>query len=731
VSGADYLARLNPEQRAAVEALDGPLLVLAGAGTGKTRVLTTRFAHILLQRRAFPSQVLAVTFTNKAAREMRERVAAILGQPVEGLWIGTFHALAARMLRRHAELVGLGANFTILDTDDQARLLKQVMEAARLDVRRWPVNGMMGVIQRWKDRGLVPAAITPAEATDYAGGRATEIYAAYQDRLRALNACDFGDLLLHMVTLLREHADILAEYHRRFRYILVDEYQDTNLVQYYWLRLLAQAHHNICCVGDDDQSIYSWRGAEIENILRFEKDFPGARVIRLEANYRSTRPILAAAAALIAHNRGRLGKTLRPGRADADGEKVRVVSLWDSEEEARMVADRIAAAHRTGLPLGEIAVLVRAGFQTRAFEERLILLGIPYRVVGGARFYERQEIRDVLAYLRVVAQPADDLAFERIVNVPKRGLGETAMQTIHAIARAEAVPLSVAAARALERGAIRQARAREALGELLAGLTRWRDVNSKQGHVVMAATLLEESGYAAMWQQDKSPEAAGRLDNLKELLRAMGEFENLSAFLDHVSLVMENDEAADGDRVSLMTLHAAKGLEFDMVFLPGWEEGLFPSQRALEAGGEKALEEERRLAYVGITRARRVAVISHAANRRIYGTWQASIPSRFLDELPASEIVVEGSAQREARAPASGFGWGGLLGQRLRRMFEPGAWEVKERPAATGAFAVGERVFHQKFGYGRITAIEDNRLVIAFDTSGEKRLLDSFVEKIR
>jgi DNA helicase-2/ATP-dependent DNA helicase PcrA len=729
VSGADYLARLNPEQRAAVEAVDGPLLVLAGAGTGKTRVLTTRFAHILLQGRAYPSQVLAVTFTNKAAREMRERVAAILGQPAEGLWLGTFHALAARMLRRHAEQVGLTSSFTILDADDQARLLKQVMEAARIDTRRWPPNGMMGVIQRWKDRGLEPNAVTPAEDSDYGGGRATEVYAAYQDRLKALNACDFGDLLLHVVTLLRSHPDILADYHRRFRYILVDEYQDTNLVQYHWLRLLAQGHRNICCVGDDDQSIYSWRGAEIENILRFEKDFPGARIVRLESNYRSTRPILAAAAGLIAHNAGRLGKTLRAGRADAEGEKVRVVSLWDSEEEARMVGERIEAARRSGDSLGEVAILVRAGFQTRAFEERLIVLGVPYRIIGGARFYERQEIRDAMAYLRVVAQPADDLAFERIVNLPKRGLGDTALQAMHAIARAEAIPLSIAAARALETGAIKQARAREALRELLQGFDRWRAMNAAEGHVVMAATLVDESGYAAMWQQDRSPEAPGRLDNLKELLRAMGEFENLAGFLEHVSLVMENDADAGGERVSLMTLHAAKGLEFDMVFLPGWEEGLFPSQRSLDEGGEKSLEEERRLAYVGITRARRVAVISHAANRRIYGNWQSSLPSRFLDELPADQILREGAAQREARAHGSVFAGGGLFAQRPRRMIEAGAWEVKERPAASSTFSVGERVFHQKFGYGRILAIEDDRLDIAFDKAGEKRLLDRFVEK--
>ncbi|MCA3421670.1 MAG: UvrD-helicase domain-containing protein [Roseomonas sp.] len=728
VSDADYLARLNAEQRAAVEALDGPLLVLAGAGTGKTRVLTTRFAHLLRSRKAFPSQVLAVTFTNKAAREMRERVGAMMGEAVEGLWLGTFHALTARMLRRNAELVGLNSNFTILDTDDQLRLLKQVMEAEHIDLKRWPANGLMAIIQRWKDRGLTPDAVTAAEDTDYAAGRARSIYEAYQARLKALNAADFGDLLLHVVTILRGHPEVLADYQRRFRYILVDEYQDTNLVQYYWLRLLAQAHRNICCVGDDDQSIYSWRGAEIENILRFEKDFPGAQVVRLESNYRSTKPILAAASGLIAHNTGRLGKTLRPGRNDADGEKVSVVSVWDSEEEARMVGDRIEAARRSGESLGEIAILIRAGFQTRAFEERLITLGLPYRVVGGARFYERQEIRDAMAYFRVVAQPADDLAFERIVNLPKRGLGDTAMREMHALARAEAVPLAIAAALTLEKGVIKQAKARAALGELLEAFARWRAMLPNEGHVVMAATLLEESGYTDMWKQDRSPEAPGRLDNLKELLRALADYETLAGFLEHVSLVMENDEAAEGQRVSIMTLHGAKGLEFDRVFLPGWEEGVFPSQRSLEEGGERALEEERRLAYVGITRARRFAVISHAANRRIYGNWQASIPSRFLDELPASEIKLEGNAAREMRSASVFPALGGLYGQRPR-VIEAAAWEVKERPASATRYAPGDRVFHQKFGYGEVTGVDDDRLDIRFDKAGDKRLIDRFVEK--
>jgi DNA helicase-2/ATP-dependent DNA helicase PcrA len=725
----DHLARLNEAQRAAVETIDGPLLVLAGAGTGKTRVLTTRFAHILLTRRAWPSQVLAVTFTNKAAREMRERVGAMLGQPVEGMWLGTFHALCARMLRRHAALVGLEPNFTILDADDQLRLLKQVMDAERIDTKRWVPPALMAIIQRWKDRGLTPPRITKNEDSDFANGQASALYAAYQARLRTLNAADFGDLLLHMTEILREQPEVLAQYHRQFRYILVDEYQDTNLVQYLWLRLLAQGHHNICCVGDDDQSIYSWRGAEVENILRFEKDFPGARIVRLEANYRSTAPILAAASGLIAHNEGRLGKTLHPGRADADGDKVEVVSLWDSDEEARMVGDRIESLRRSGESLVEMAVLVRAGFQTRAFEERLINIGIPYRVVGGLRFYERAEIRDAIAYMRLVVQPADDLAFERIINVPRRGVGEVALRALHETARANAIPLTGAAAKLVAEGSLK-GKMKDALAELLRGAARWREMLDRDGHVVTVATLLDESGYTTMWEQDKSPEAPGRLENLKELVRALADFETLAGFLDHVSLVMENDEQSGADRVSLMTLHGAKGLEFDTVFLPGWEEGVFPNQRSLDEGGLKSLEEERRLAYVGLTRARRRAIVSHAANRRIYANWQSSIPSRFLDELPETDVTRSGSAAlaRDARlaAPPVFSSQFPLLARRPK-VIE--AWEQPGRPVRDAAIPVGSRVFHQKFGYGVVTAAEDDRLDIAFDKTGAKRVLDRFVEK--
>jgi len=724
----EYLAKLNEEQRLAVETVDGPLLVLAGAGTGKTRVLTTRFAHILLTGRAAPNQVLAVTFTNKAAREMRERVSALLGRPAEGLWLGTFHALCARMLRRNAELAGLSSNFSILDTDDQMRLLKQVMETFRLDVKRWPPQVLMGAIQRFKDRGQTPARVTPADSGDLAGGRMQEIYAAYQARLLALNAADFGDLMLHMTEILRSQPEVLAQYHRFFRYILVDEYQDTNVVQYLWLRLLAQQSKNICCVGDDDQSIYSWRGAEVENILRFEKDFPGARIVRLERNYRSTAPILAAAASLISNNEGRLGKTLRSGLRDAAGEKVSVVSLWDSDEEARMVGERVEGLRRGGARLADMAILVRAGFQTRAFEERMITLAIPYRVVGGLRFYERAEIRDAIAYMRVLRQPSDDLAFERIVNVPRRGVGETALRMMHEAARAQNISLYAAASQLAQAGALK-GKVREGIRTLVAGFERWRQMLDSEGHILTAATLLDESGYIDMWKADKTAEAPGRLENLKEFLRALADFETLSGFLDHVSLVMENEEQAEADRISLMTMHAAKGLEFDTVFLPGWEEGVFPSQRSMDESGNKGLEEERRLAYVGLTRARKRAVVSYAANRRIYANWQNSVPSRFVDELPDAHVERAGSAAlaRDAIATMPSVFANGPLMARKPRSAEP--WEQVGRPARTEKIAVGQRVFHQKFGYGQVTASDDDKLDIDFEKAGQKRVMDRFVEK--
>ncbi|MBS1025749.1 ATP-dependent helicase [Gluconobacter cerinus] len=729
----EYLSRLNPEQRRAIETTEGPLLILAGAGTGKTRVLTTRFAHLLLTGRAYPSQILAVTFTNKAAREMRERVGAILGEPAEGLWLGTFHAICARMLRRHAEYVGLTSGFNILDTDDQIRLLKQIMEPFRLDTKRWPPNQLMGIIQRWKDRGLTPDRVTPAEDTDFANGQALAIYRGYQQRLRELNTCDFGDLMLHMVEILRSQPNVLAQYHRIFRYILVDEYQDTNTIQYLWLRLLAkreQGPSNIACVGDDDQSIYSWRGAEVENILRFEKDFPGAAVVRLERNYRSTAQILAAAAGLIAHNEGRLGKTLRPGREDAQGEKVQIIGVRDSDEEARIVGGAIERLHADGHPLSEMAILMRAGFQTRPFEERLMTIGIPYRIVGGLRFYERSEIRDCLAYMRVLSQPSDDLAFERIINVPKRGVGAVAVQKLHGVARTLPGPLTAGVLTQIEQGALK-GKSKEALTSLMEAFQRAKATLETEGQVVAVEQLLEDSGYLQMWRDDRSVEAPGRLDNIRELLRAIGEFATLEGFLEHVALVMDTESETSDDKVSLMTLHGSKGLEFDTVFLPGWEEGVFPSQRSLDEGGNRALEEERRLAYVGLTRARLRAIVVHAASRRIYANWQASMPSRFIEEIPSEYVQTSGQSlesRRQAAAAPSMFASGPFTSTR-----RSSGGAQTPRPRVTdvqpqASVPLGATVFHQKFGEGTVIAVDGSRLEINFENGGIKRVMANFVE---
>ncbi len=805
-----YLATLNPEQRAAVETLDGPVLVLAGAGTGKTRVLTSRIAHILSQGRARPSEILSVTFTNKAAREMKHRLGEMLGQAVEGMpWLGTFHSIGGRILRYHAELVQLKSNFTVLDTDDQIRLLKQLLQAEGIDDKRWPARMLAGLIDGWKNRGLTPAQVPAGEAAVFGNGKGGRIYTAYQERLKILNAADFGDLLLENIRLFREHPDVLRQYQHRFKFILVDEYQDTNVAQYLWLRLLAQAPsgpslpgekreslssniptlqatshgslaldasqrpsdtkstaapRNICCVGDDDQSIYGWRGAEVDNILRFEHDFPGARVIRLERNYRSTGHILAAASHLIAHNEGRLGKTLRT--EDIAGEKVTVTGAWDSEEEARSIGEEIEQLQRSGQKLNEIAILVRASFQMREFEDRFVTLGLPYRVIGGPRFYERAEIRDALAYLRVINSPADDLAFERIVNVPKRGIGDATVQLLHDIARKRRIPLTEAARAMIETDEIKP-KARGSLRDVLANFDRWRTQRDAIPHTELAEIVLDESGYTEMWQKDRSADAAGRLENLKELVRSMEEFENLHGFLEHISLVMDREGDGNEDAVSLMTLHSAKGLEFNNVFLPGWEEGLFPHQRALDEQGRAGLEEERRLAHVGITRARRRAMLYFATNRRIHGSWTTTIPSRFLDELPADSVEITESKGGSGWGGAGGFGssrfdnvetfgssyttpgWQRAQANRARkggfeesttrfdtssygttRSRKPVTIEGELIAKSTGTasdFSVGDRVFHQKFGYGRVARVDGNKLTIAFDKAGEKKVVDSFV----
>lgn len=731
---AAWLKGLNPEQHRAVTTTEGPVLVLSGAGTGKTKVLTSRLAHILGGGLAQPWQCLAVTFTNRAAREMKERVAQLVGPVSDGIWLGTFHSLCLRILRSHADAVGLGSDFTVLDSDDQLRVLKQVMEAAHVDPKANPPQGLMGTIQRWKDRAVTP---DKAAAEGGADSLAKTLYVAYQERLRALNACDFGDLLLHVLTVFLNDAEALSRWQGRFRYILVDEYQDTNVAQYLWLRLLAQTHRNICCVGDDDQSIYSWRGAEVGNILRFEKDFPGAQVVRLERNYRSTPHILAAASALIANNEGRLGKTLRPGieHDESAVEKIRTRAVWDGEAEARLVVEEIEALRRRGEALSSMAILVRAGFQTREFEERLITTGIPYRVVGGPRFYERLEIRDAMAYLRLVVSAADGLAFERIVNTPKRGLGEAAVQTIHLAARAERVSLFEAARRLTDTDELKP-KARQALAGFVADVDRWRSLLDSMPHAELAATILDESGYVAMWKADKSADAPGRVENLKELVAALEEYSSLPDFLEHVALVMENESKAGADGITIMTLHGAKGLEFDTVFLPGWEEEVFPHIRALDEAGTKGLEEERRLAYVGLTRARRRVLVTFAANRRIYNQWKSQLPSRFVEELPddhverSGERGLYGGAAQESRAAWNDPAWSNARFGAPRRGAAPTSWDTVKPREAQGSFKPGDRVFHDKFGNGTVLSAEGNKLEIAFDKAGTKKVLDSFVAAV-
>ena len=769
VPSAEYLNDLNPAQREAVERLDGPVLMLAGAGTGKTKALTARITHLLRTHRVRENEILAVTFTNKAAREMKERVGRMLGRPAEGMpWLGTFHAICVKLLRRHAELVGLKSNFTILDTDDQKRLLKQLTQAANLDDKRWPARMLAGIIDDWKNRALTPDKVPAADAGAY-NHKGIELYAQYQTRLRELNAVDFGDLLLHMVTIFQNHSDVLEQYQRWFRYILVDEYQDTNVAQYLWLRLLAGGHKNICCVGDDDQSIYGWRGAEVGNILRFEKDFPGAFVVRLEQNYRSTPHILAAASNVIRGNESRLGKELWTDREE--GEKVRLIGHWDGEEEARWIGEEIDAMQGgtrgvRPMNLDEMAILVRASHQMRAFEDRFLTIGLPYKVIGGPRFYERMEIRDAMAYFRLVVSPEDDLAFERIVNTPKRGLGDKAQQTIQVVARENGVSLVEGARIAVENGLIK-GKGGKALRELIDGLARWNAMTRgpriemdddsviddgvspirygepEHTHIELAQIVLDESGYTAHWQNEKTPEAPGRLENLKELVNQLDNFENLQGFLEHVSLVMDNEQDSDGAKVSIMTLHAAKGLEFPAVFLPGWEDGLFPSQRSMDESGLKGLEEERRLAYVGITRAEEVCTISFAANRRVFGQWQNSMPSRFIDELPEDHVEVltppglYGGGQTttgiETRAAEANVynspGW-----KRMQaRQGQYGMSQPKESrntvidATAVASFTLGERVFHQKFGYGAVIGIEGDKVEVDFDKAGTKKVVSRFL----
>ena len=754
-----WLSELNPEQKQAVTTTEGPLLVLSGAGTGKTKVLTARLAYILANMKANPWNCLVVTFTNRAAREMQNRARNLIGNIADSVWMGTFHGIAVKILRRHAELVGLKSNFTILGEDDQRRLIKQLLEADGIDDKKYPPQSILDKIQLWKDKGLTADKIDDS----FRANVVTEVYKKYQARLLELNCVDFGDLLLYTLNILMSDAGVLDDYQTRFKYIMVDEYQDTNVTQYLFLRLICQKYRNLCCVGDDDQSIYSWRGAEIENILRFEKDFPDAKVIRLERNYRSTANILAAASALIRHNRDRLGKTLKVAEnspaARGDNSKIKVVSTYSGSEEAAYVADEIENLHRNGTGYSQMAVLVRTAAQTREFEEKFIAEAIPYQVIGGPKFYERAEIRDALAHLRVVLQPADDLALERIINKPARGIGAKTIEKFENEARVNHISMFMAIEKMLKEGAL-SGKVKTNVSELINNFYQWRQTMNAVSPDDLAAQVLEDSGYMEMLKMDKSAEAEGRIENLKELINVMSDTEQyptLSDFMEHVSLVMDNDNNIDTDKVMLITLHSAKGLEFDAVFLPGWEEGLFPHQRALDEGGGSAVEEERRLAYVAMTRAKQKLYILTALNRRIYGQWQNNLPSRFINELPPANIEIcnmaaayfgaagnyGGSWAEQHRSSSNWYNRSRQTEENVIRDsdrfsyvrdeddgWSGSVWRAKQKARnAASATPVGSRVFHETFGYGKVLKIEGNKLEIWFDQAGHKKLLKDYVRK--
>ncbi len=704
-SAPSYLEALNSKQQQAVLHSEGPLLILAGAGTGKTRVLTTRLAYILDQQLCGYQNILAVTFTNKAANEMRERIQSLLGRSVDGMWLGTFHSLSMRILRMHAQALGYtSTNFTVIDADDQLRLIKQILKAENIDEKQMPAKMVASIINRWKDKAKTPErAGSPQDLY-------VQLYRQYQERLKILNAMDFGDLILNCLVLFQQNPTILNSYQQQFCYLMVDEYQDTNTAQYLWLRLLGDGYGNLCCVGDDDQSIYGWRGAEVANILKFETDYPNATVVRLEQNYRSTNHILGAASGLIANNRDRLGKELWTQKEG--GDTVLVKGTWDSESEARFVIAEIEDNQRMGHSLNSMAILVRASYQTRDFEERCLKTGLAYRVVGGLRFYERQEIKDALAYLRVLIQPDDGLAFERIINVPRRGIGSTALQNMHTLAREQDISLPKAALMyAMDES---KGTGKANLRQFFDDMQRWRRMLDTHSHVDVVKALLDESGYTTMWQEDNSPDAPGRLENLKEFVNAIEEFEFLPGFLDHVSLVTDNNNQSVDDCLSIMTLHGAKGLEFDFVFLPGWEENLFPHPRSLKENGHSGLEEERRLGYVGISRAKQKATISYALRRRLpHQGWQVGLPSRFLGELPAAHVKHMQANGNESGNPS----YGGF-----RRTASFSQYQAQH-------FKIGDRVFHQKFGYGDVIDTEGEQAAVEFDMAEAKRIHISFLKK--
>jgi|TARA_B100001105_G_scaffold180377_1_gene145805 DNA helicase-2/ATP-dependent DNA helicase PcrA len=736
----EIFSRLNKPQRKAVFHDEGPLLVLAGAGTGKTGVLTTRLIRLLIERKALPGELLSVTFTNKAANEMKERVNKQIGDLSSGLkWLGTFHSIGAQILRYHPEKIELKNNFVILNTDDQTRLLKQIIVDENIDEKRWSPKMLLNLIDQWKNKGLYPNQISSGEKDYFANGKGKKLYALYQERLKFFNAADFGDLILEVIRLFEENTDILESYQNRFKFTLVDEYQDTNTAQYKLLRLISDKSKNICCVGDDDQSIYSWRGAEVSNILRFEKDFKDSKIIRLEENYRSSGHILGAASKLIEKNNSRLGKTLWTN--SGDGEKVLVTSVWDGEEEARLISTELESIMQKNRDLNEAAVLVRASFQMREFEDRFISIGLPYKVIGGPRFYERKEIRDCNAYLRLALLPTDSLALQRIINTPKRGIGETSVKKIRDYSKKNNIPM-IEASNDLITNSTFKGKTKESLSQLINLIYRWHDQIDKHDNNELAEMIIEDSGYLEMLRRDESLTSTGREENIYELFKSLEPFESIQAYLEHISLVMEIDRDQDGQKVSLMTLHAAKGLEFDYIFLPGWEEGVFPNQRAIDEGGQDSLEEERRLAYVGITRAKKKSSIFFSANRRMHNQWISSVPSRFVNELPENNTELNmshfsGEKELFKKKDFSDFdqsdyetpGW-----ERGKNFTDTQSLEYKNTKfienSDNSSFHMGSKVIHKKFGEGKVLSVDGKKLTINFGKGGTRKVMENFVEEL-
>jgi DNA helicase-2/ATP-dependent DNA helicase PcrA len=732
-----WLDELNPEQRLAVETTEGPLLVLSGAGTGKTKVLTTRLAYLLATQKAKPWNCLVVTFTNRAANEMRERAQQLIGDMAASVWLGTFHSICVKILRMHAEIIGLKNNFTILGEDDQKRVIKQILEELGIDDKKYPPQSLVDSISRLKDKGLT----VDKAAQQYRQSTLLQVYQKYQARLLELNAVDFGDILLYTLIILSTDKEILEKYQEQFKYIMVDEYQDTNVTQYLFLRLLSQKYRNLCCVGDDDQSIYSWRGAEIENIMRFQKDFEDAKIIRLERNYRSTANILNAASSLISHNTTRLGKTLHVAEnspaLNSENEKIKLVSLYNGKEEASWITQEIERLHRNGKSYSEMAVLVRTAAQTREFEEKFISEAVPYQVIGGPKFYERAEIRDALAYLRVVLQSGDDLALERIINKPTRGIGAKTIDKIRELARQkqtsmfEAVKIMIA--EELLSGKIKNS-----LSELMNNFAEWRrNLNALPPNDLMQQ-IMDDSGYWEMLKNDKSPESQGRMENIRELIGVMGDTQNYPSaaeFMEHVSLVMENDSALDRNKVMLMTMHSAKGLEFDTVFSAGWEEGIFPHERSLNENGSAALEEERRLAYVTITRAKRGLYITLANQRMLFGQIQSNEPSRFLNEIPSSCLKISNFSAGSYSTGSYGGYKKQTFGQYQKKSYystKPSYqrdYDYAQDDYDDGNSYVGVRVYHQNFGYGRILEVDGNFCKVAFDNGGIKKIMGNYLRR--